>query len=81
MAPDPRLSDRELAAINAAAVTQEFRVQPHLGGFEGPCRLVIEYLSSTRLSHSISHQWASRTSVYVLSRSLIKFTPQASGSA
>lgn len=32
MAPDPRLSDKELAAINAAAVTQEYRVQPHLGG-------------------------------------------------
>lgn len=31
MAPDPRLSDKELAAINAAAVTQEYRVQPHLG--------------------------------------------------
>lgn len=28
---DPRISDRELAAINAAAVTREYRVQPHLG--------------------------------------------------
>ncbi|KAG8958488.1 Vacuolar ATP synthase subunit B [Tulasnella sp. 419] len=26
----PRLSDKELAAINAAAVTREYRVQPHL---------------------------------------------------
>jgi len=34
MAPDPRMSDKELAAINAAAVTQEYRVQPHLGMFE-----------------------------------------------
>lgn len=31
MAADPRISDRELAAINAAAVTREYRVQPHLG--------------------------------------------------
>jgi V-type H+-transporting ATPase subunit B len=28
---DARLSDKELAAINAAAVTKEYRVQPHLG--------------------------------------------------
>lgn len=28
---DARLSDRELAAINVAAVTKEYRVQPHLG--------------------------------------------------
>ena len=26
-----RLSDRDLANINAAAVTKEFRVKPHLG--------------------------------------------------
>ena len=32
MVADPRISDRELAAINAAAVTREYRVQPHLGG-------------------------------------------------
>ncbi len=31
MVADPRISDRELAAINAAAVTKEYRVQPHLG--------------------------------------------------
>jgi hypothetical protein len=31
MVPDPRLSDKEMAAINAAAVTREYRVQPHLG--------------------------------------------------
>jgi hypothetical protein len=30
---DARLSDKELAAINAAAVTKEYRVQPHLGQF------------------------------------------------
>lgn len=28
---DARLSDRELSNINAAAVTREYRVQPHLG--------------------------------------------------
>lgn len=26
-----RLSDRELANINAAAVTKEYRIKPHLG--------------------------------------------------
>lgn len=31
MATDPRLSDKELAAINAAAVTRDFTVKPHLG--------------------------------------------------
>ncbi|TRM60521.1 V-type ATPase [Schizophyllum amplum] len=30
MAADPRMSDAEMAAINAAAVTKEYRVQPHL---------------------------------------------------
>lgn len=30
---DARLSDNELATINAAAVTKEYRVQPHLGQF------------------------------------------------
>jgi hypothetical protein len=33
--PDPRISDKELAAINAAAVTKEYRVQPHLGKNQG----------------------------------------------
>jgi hypothetical protein len=28
---DLRISNKELAAINAAAVTKEYRVQPHLG--------------------------------------------------
>ena len=31
MSSGPRLSDKELAAINAAAVTREYNVQPHLG--------------------------------------------------
>jgi len=31
MTSDARISDGELAAINAAAVTREFRIQPHLG--------------------------------------------------
>ena len=26
-----RISDRELANINAAAVTKEYRIKPHLG--------------------------------------------------
>ncbi|OJA17158.1 hypothetical protein AZE42_00195 [Rhizopogon vesiculosus] len=30
MVADPRINDRELAAINAAAVTREYHVQPHL---------------------------------------------------
>lgn len=41
MVDDARISDRELAAINAAAVTREYRVQPHLdyrtvSGINGP---------------------------------------------
>lgn len=28
---DPRLSDKELAALNAAAVTREYNVHPRLG--------------------------------------------------
>lgn len=31
MVADPRINDREIAAINAAAVTREYHVQPHLG--------------------------------------------------
>jgi hypothetical protein len=31
MSGSPRISDKELAQINAAAVTKEYRVQPHLG--------------------------------------------------
>jgi len=27
------LSDRELAQINAAAVTKEYRIKPHLGAY------------------------------------------------
>lgn len=37
MVVDPRISDNELAAINAAAVTREYRVQPHLGTFTMTC--------------------------------------------
>ena len=36
MGVDPRISDNELAAINAAAVTREYRVEPHLGMFTKP---------------------------------------------
>ena len=31
MVASPRISDHELAAINAAAVTREYNVKPHLG--------------------------------------------------
>lgn len=31
MTSGTQISDGELAAINAAAVTREYRVQPHLG--------------------------------------------------
>ena len=31
MVASPRMSDHELAAINAAAVTREYNVKPHLG--------------------------------------------------
>lgn len=56
MAADPRLSDKELAAINAAAVTREYRVQPHLGA-SIKCRRQMEAESlSFRLSHSLSDQ-------------------------
>ena len=33
MSSGARISDGELAAINAAAVTREYRVQPHLGAY------------------------------------------------
>jgi hypothetical protein len=33
MSSGARISDGELAAINAAAVTQEYRVKPHLGAY------------------------------------------------
>jgi hypothetical protein len=40
MVVDPRISDNELAAINAAAVTREYRVQPHLGMFTTTCQFL-----------------------------------------
>ena len=58
MAPDPRLSDKELAKINAAAVTQEYHVQPHLGGLAADfLTYPIKYILFVRLPHSSSHQW------------------------
>ena len=33
MTSGTQISDGELAAINAAAVTREYRVQPHLGAY------------------------------------------------
>ncbi|KAJ7074604.1 putative VMA2-H+-ATPase V1 domain 60 kd subunit, vacuolar [Mycena amicta] len=49
MPVDPRMSVRELAAINAAAVTKEYHVQPHLGrpsnfvhfGVDSSCRPLV----------------------------------------
>lgn len=61
MAPDPRLSDKELAAINAAAVTQEYRVQPHLGRCRTVHLGIIRYCTHffVRLPNSIGYQWVS----------------------
>lgn len=57
MVVDPRISDRELAAVNAAAVTREYRVQPHLGMFSTSSVLVLVRHHLSRLSHCIRHQW------------------------
>jgi hypothetical protein len=35
---DSRLSDKELAALNAAAVTREYSVQPRLGALQSLMR-------------------------------------------
>lgn len=63
MVADPRISDSELAAMNAAAVTREYRVQPHLGAsiplFSRVWQLTTEARSdlvSSRLPHSICYQ-------------------------
>lgn len=55
MSSSPRLSDKELAKINAAAVTREYRVQPHLG--EALLCSVLQSLNAIRfrLSHSFCH--------------------------
>ena len=71
MVVDPRISDNELAAISAAAVTREYRVQPHLGMFPIVCaslvlpltpflQIIALYLPSTgenhiQMRHSIFH--------------------------
>jgi V-type H+-transporting ATPase subunit B len=61
MVADPRMSDGELAAINAAAVTREYRVQPHLGAFKSISitrrRAVID--EPSRLPHCFCDQWVS----------------------
>ena len=53
-----RLSDKELANLNAAAVTKEYRVKPHLGT-SSVCVHIKEILSSLyrRLSNRISYKW------------------------
>jgi hypothetical protein len=55
---DPRVSDKELAAINAAAVTREYRVQPHLGEHrQFSARLPDLTDISYRLQDGICYQW------------------------
>ena len=64
MAPSPRLSDRELAAINAAAVTKEYSVKPHLGElhwlevFSFAINFFFSF-SFARLPHCLRCQWVS----------------------
>lgn len=48
MAPSPRISDKELSNINAAAVTREYRVQPHLGMYAA----LIEYMMAYNMSNT-----------------------------
>jgi hypothetical protein len=41
--PSAVLSDRELAQINAAAVTKEYKIKPHLGAcIHSPSRAVLK---------------------------------------
>jgi len=57
MVADPRINDRELAAINAAAVTREYHVQPHLGASDNQKlsrRTLID--EPSRLPHRICDQ-------------------------
>jgi len=55
-----RISDKELAAINAAAVTREYRVTPHLGK-NNLVRLfqLLNRPLPSRLSNGVRHQRAS----------------------
>ena len=64
--PDPRMSDKELAAINAAAVTKEYRVQPHLGA---ALRLV--GCLSPRLTHPTDYRTVSAINGYALMLSCV----------
>jgi V-type H+-transporting ATPase subunit B len=60
MAPDPRMSDGELAQINAAAVTREYNVKPHLGKHPHITHLKqVLTLGCCRLSDSICCKWVS----------------------
>lgn len=57
---DARLSDRELANINAAAVTKEYTVKPHLGmsAHVSYATSVWQYLIPLpRLSNRFCDQW------------------------
>ena len=40
--PSPRLTDRELLRLNAAAVTREYNVKPRLGAFICDCVLALD---------------------------------------
>lgn len=57
MAPSPRLSDKELAAINAAAVTREYTVKPHLGTRVVQMERISVNLYLFRLQDCVCGQW------------------------
>jgi hypothetical protein len=59
MATDPRISDKELAAINAAAVTREYRVQPHIGASGNQGSKSAQLSCLYRLPYCFSDQWVS----------------------
>lgn len=53
---DPQMSDQDLARINAAAVTREYRVQPHLGASTREFRTLPLVLTVPRLQDRVRHQ-------------------------
>lgn len=57
MSSSPRISDAELAAINTAAVTQQYKVQPRIGPSAAPVRGRQPLSRSRRLSHCFCSQW------------------------
>lgn len=66
MAPGPRLSDKELAAINAAAVTREYTVKPHLGKYSMVPDKQNLILWIFRLQNSICGEWVCLLSAKVV---------------